>query len=94
MATALEEFVQRQDWLGSVDTGMQRVADVTLGWKGKVAQKIRNFLHGSWLGHPLHPVLTNLPVRAWSTTAVFDVSEMLTGDRRSVKGPMRRSGSA
>jgi hypothetical protein len=28
----------------------------------KTGQKIKNFLHGTWLGHPLHPVITDVPV--------------------------------
>jgi nitrite reductase/ring-hydroxylating ferredoxin subunit len=29
-------------------------------------------LHGTWLGHPLHPALTDLPVGAWVGAAVLD----------------------
>lgn len=86
MATALEEVIQRQEWLGTVDAGMQQVADVTLGWKGTVAQKIRNFLHGTWLGHPLHAAITDLPVGAWTAAAILDVREMVTGDESLSKG--------
>lgn len=30
-------------------------------------------LRGSWLGHPLHPILIALPIGAWVCSAVFDV---------------------
>jgi uncharacterized membrane protein len=36
------------------------------------AQKIRNFLNGTWLGEPLHVVLKDLPVGAWTVAMVFD----------------------
>ncbi len=80
MATALEEVIERQEWLSTVDAGMQKVADATLGWKGAFAQKVRNFLHGTWLGHPLHAALTDLPIGAWTTAAILDGREMATGD--------------
>jgi nitrite reductase/ring-hydroxylating ferredoxin subunit/uncharacterized membrane protein len=37
-------------------------------------EPLKNALHGVWLGHPLHPVLTDLPVGAWTTAAVLDVA--------------------
>jgi nitrite reductase/ring-hydroxylating ferredoxin subunit/uncharacterized membrane protein len=33
---------------------------------------LRDALHGVWLGHPLHPMLTDLPIGAWSTAAILD----------------------
>ena len=32
---------------------------------------VKNFLHGVWLGHPLHPLLPDVPIGAW-TAAVLD----------------------
>lgn len=40
---------------------------------------VKNALTGSWLGHPLHPLLTDLPIGAWTGAAVLD----LTGGRRA-----------
>ena len=42
---------------------------------------VENFLHGTWLGHPLHPVLTDIPVGAWTAGAVLDAAELATGNR-------------
>jgi uncharacterized membrane protein len=30
-------------------------------------------LRGSWLGHPVHPMLVALPIGAWVSSAVFDL---------------------
>jgi nitrite reductase/ring-hydroxylating ferredoxin subunit/uncharacterized membrane protein len=38
-----------------------------------VKGEIKNFLHGTWLGHPLHAVLTDIPIGAWTTALVFDL---------------------
>jgi nitrite reductase/ring-hydroxylating ferredoxin subunit len=34
---------------------------------------LKDFLSGTWLGHPLHPVLTDLPIAAWSSSYFLDV---------------------
>lgn len=30
-------------------------------------------LRGSWLGHPVHPILVTVPLGAWMSSAVFDI---------------------
>jgi nitrite reductase/ring-hydroxylating ferredoxin subunit/uncharacterized membrane protein len=37
-------------------------------------EPLKTALNGSWLGHPLHPVLTDIPVGAWTTALVLDAS--------------------
>jgi Predicted membrane protein (DUF2231) len=34
--------------------------------------KVRDALHGRWLGHPLHPMLVQAPVRTWLSASVLD----------------------
>jgi uncharacterized membrane protein len=41
--------------------------------------RVRDALCGRWLGHALHPLLTDLPLGAWLCTSLIDVF----GDRRS-----------
>jgi nitrite reductase/ring-hydroxylating ferredoxin subunit len=36
-------------------------------------QRVTDVLHGVWLGHPLHPVLTDVPVGAWTSAALLDL---------------------
>jgi uncharacterized membrane protein len=33
----------------------------------------RSLLEGTWLGHPLHPLLTDIPIGFWTSAFVFDV---------------------
>ena len=40
---------------------------------------VKNLLTGKWLGHPAHPLLTDLPIGAWAGAALLDV----TGGRRA-----------
>lgn len=41
----------------------------------------RRALGGEWLGHPLHPMLTDLPIGFWTTAWLLD----LVGGRRSAR---------
>jgi nitrite reductase/ring-hydroxylating ferredoxin subunit len=36
-------------------------------------QALRDLLHGTWLGHPLHPVLAHVPVGSWVSAGVLDL---------------------
>jgi nitrite reductase/ring-hydroxylating ferredoxin subunit/uncharacterized membrane protein len=46
---------------------------------GPAAQRVKNWLNGVWLGHPLHPALTDLAIGSWWTGALLD----LLGARRA-----------
>jgi len=60
-----------------MDERLQKLLDETLYCGGRpAAQKIRNFLNGTWLGEPLHVVLTDLPVGAWTVAMVFDALDL------------------
>ncbi len=34
---------------------------------------VKDALHGVWLGHPLHPLLTDLPIGFWTSAWVLDI---------------------
>jgi nitrite reductase/ring-hydroxylating ferredoxin subunit len=36
-------------------------------------QAVKDLLHGTWLGHPLHPVLVQVPVGTWLSAGVLDL---------------------
>jgi nitrite reductase/ring-hydroxylating ferredoxin subunit/uncharacterized membrane protein len=41
--------------------------------QGAMPQRLGDVLHGSWLGHPLHPVLVQVPVGSFISAAVLDL---------------------
>ena len=49
----------------------QRIHEAVLQG-GTPARIITDILHGTWLGHPLHPVLTDVTIGAWLFGSVFD----------------------
>ena len=36
-------------------------------------QALKDLLHGTWLGHPLHPVLVHVPVGTWVSAGLLDL---------------------
>ncbi len=48
---------------------------------GDAGRQLKNAAHGVWLGHPLHPVFTDLPIGAWTTALVLDAVASRTRDR-------------
>ncbi|HJT03295.1 MAG TPA: Rieske (2Fe-2S) protein [Pseudonocardiaceae bacterium] len=56
-------------------TALDKVAKPLAGLVGKAVQPraVRNLLSGTNLGHPAHPMLTDLPIGAWSMSALLDI---------------------
>jgi nitrite reductase/ring-hydroxylating ferredoxin subunit/uncharacterized membrane protein len=42
---------------------------------------VKNALSGTWLGHPLHPLLTDIPIGSWIAAALLDITGSGTGGR-------------
>lgn len=62
-------------------------------------QSLRDALHGVWLGHPLHPVLVQVPVGAWLSAGVLDLvpktgpaTSVLIGTGLAAAGPVTITG--
>ena len=67
-----------------LDTLAEPLSDAVRGMyeaAGPAGRVAKNALHGVWLGHPLHPVFTDLPIGAWTTGLVLDVIAAKTRDR-------------
>ncbi|MGH9411073.1 MAG: DUF2231 domain-containing protein [Vicinamibacterales bacterium] len=41
---------------------------------GPAGEQAKNAMHGVWLGHPLHPVFTDVPLGAWTTALALDAA--------------------
>ena len=40
-------------------------------------RRVKIFLNGTWIGHPLHPMLTDIPIGAWTLAIVLDLIGLL-----------------
>jgi len=66
--------------------GLEELADVLQkavrgAFPGEAGRQVKNALHGTWMGHPLHPAITDVPLGAWTAALVFDALESLSGRR-------------
>jgi nitrite reductase/ring-hydroxylating ferredoxin subunit/uncharacterized membrane protein len=72
---SLMKIIDDQQWLDDAGEAIQPVIINAFKAGGKTGNDIKNFLHGKWLGHALHPIITDVPIGAWTTAAVLDTME-------------------
>lgn len=65
--------IARQEWLGPIEEASQQAIHGAFRSAGPAGQKVKNALHGTWLGHPLHAALTDVPIGAFTAAMVFDL---------------------
>jgi len=67
-----------------IDERLQMALDKALHAGGNpAAQRLRNFLNGTWLGEPLHVVLTDIPIGAWTAAMMFDALSLVGPARKA-----------
>src|ERR687898_274119 len=64
-------------------------------------QALKDLLHGTWLGHPLHPILVQVPVGSWTSAGLLDAipalrpaATVLIGTGVAAAVPAAMSGAA
>jgi nitrite reductase/ring-hydroxylating ferredoxin subunit/uncharacterized membrane protein len=73
------KLIDEQKWLEQTSETLQSAVGNAFEAGGAAGQKVKNFLHGTWLGHPLHPMLTDIPIGAWTAALVIDTTELASG---------------
>jgi len=82
MATeALMKVLDRQETLDQLSGQIQPIVRNAFKSAGPAGSELKNILHGTWLGHPLHPVLTDVPLGAWTAALALDAMESISGRR-------------
>lgn len=73
----VRELVHRVATAEGIDRVGKPVASKVAGLVG--SGPVKDALSGTWMGHPLHPMLTDLPIGFWTSAFVLD----LVGGKRS-----------
>jgi uncharacterized membrane protein len=60
--------IEGSQGLSSVGAALRRVADAVVP-----GGPVRDAARGRWLGHPVHPMLTDLPIGFWTSAFVLDL---------------------
>lgn len=71
--TANPPAPQRAPFVDRVSDALQGAVKAVIGSNRRPPRRFKSLLHGTWLHHPLHPAITDVPIGAWLLTALFDV---------------------
>lgn len=78
--------------LKPIEESFQKFVHKAFDSGGMRGQAVKNFLNGTWIGEPLHVILTDIPIGAWTIALVFDGLDFLS-DKASLRWqPMLPSG--
>jgi|SRR5579884_932208 len=75
MLQRLVEILQDQAVLDTLADAVQPPLREAVRQKHGAGAAVKTFLSGTWLGHPLHPILKDVPIGAWTMAAIFDALE-------------------
>lgn len=64
--------------LKPIEERLQQLVQKSFASGGEPGQAMKNFLNGTWLGEPLHVVLTDVPIGAWTVALVFDALDLMS----------------
>jgi nitrite reductase/ring-hydroxylating ferredoxin subunit/uncharacterized membrane protein len=82
---SIDSAIQAQDWLDRLAKPVQQSVKAVLR-PDQAGSPLRNLLHGTFLGHPLHPVLTDVPIGGYTVGLVLDLLSYLPLGRRFAPG--------
>ena len=80
------EFVESQTWIDKLASPIQNYLLAFFGKPGQPSRKLKDILNGTWLGHALHPVFTDVPLGAWSGTTLLDFAWLADEDEGIARG--------
>jgi nitrite reductase/ring-hydroxylating ferredoxin subunit/uncharacterized membrane protein len=83
---ALIKAVEQQEVLDRLSDQIQPAVLNAFKSAGPAGQQVKNMLHGTWLGHPLHPALTDVPLGAWTAAFALDAMESISGRKELAAG--------
>lgn len=76
---SITSAITGQEWIDKPAEVVQKSVGKVFEAGGSPLQEFKDFLHGVWLGHPLHPVLTDIPIGAWTVAVALDLLDSVQG---------------
>ncbi|MEO7315445.1 MAG: Rieske 2Fe-2S domain-containing protein [Ginsengibacter sp.] len=74
-------LIEQQKWLDKTAKIVQPAVLNAYEAAGEAGRRLKNFFHGTWLGHPLHPAMTDIPIGAWTAAAALDACELAGSEK-------------
>jgi YegS/Rv2252/BmrU family lipid kinase len=78
----MRQTIDRQEWLDTLSEGVQNGVQHVYQRGRFIGGPVKDALHGVWLGHPLHPLLTDVTIGMWISTAALDAVGTVKNDER------------
>lgn len=79
---ALSESIESQAMaLTGVAEALKTVLDGAMEAGGAPARSVKDFLNGTWLGHPLHAAISDAPIGSWLGALVLDIAGSRHADK-------------
>jgi hypothetical protein len=44
-------------------------------FQATILRRVKLFFNGTWIGHPMDPLLTDIPVGAWTLNIIFSLAD-------------------
>src|SRR2546426_1118376 len=80
------DVVAKQRWLDRIGDLLQQGITAAFESLGTDTRALKNLLHGTWVGHPLHPILTDVAIGGWTTAVALDLLDQVADDELTASG--------
>jgi nitrite reductase/ring-hydroxylating ferredoxin subunit/uncharacterized membrane protein len=74
------KMIASMPWLDTVSAAVKDVVAKSFGKPGTPTYKVKDFLAGVWFGHPVHPALVTVPLGAWTSSLVLNLTWLTDED--------------
>ncbi len=72
-----ERLSTAMPWLDKPAAALHQAYEPIFGEHG--IPMLKDALYGTWLGHPLHPAVTDVPIGCWTSSLILDIAGMEKG---------------
>ena len=84
IAQELVELALQTPGLDAAADALAGAVDAAFDAAGPAKQPLKDALNGTWLGHSLHPAITDVPIGAWTAALALDLLGEARGARIAV----------
>ncbi len=85
----VDEFIENYPGFKQTSQEVAQKIQKAIFTQGEDGREVADVLHGKQLGHPLHPLLTDITIGSWTLGVFFDVLSFLTRSQSSRKAANR-----
>jgi nitrite reductase/ring-hydroxylating ferredoxin subunit/uncharacterized membrane protein len=80
-AEAMIGRIEAAEWLDGPAYTLANAVALPQRLAGVPGKRVRNALHGTWYGHPVHPMLVTVPIGTWTLALGLDTLEAMGLDQ-------------